>query len=494
VVNARAIARRRRRMRARASASVLELNARGMRMREERTKSERGKGKTRARARRTDVEDTNGEASRARARAVVVDATTDAERSWKVTLTGAMRDAICHRIEFRYVIIRGEAVLQETRMEGKQARCVNHATAKARREAVEKALDDGFRHWRVERENEAWCATVNERTGEVKTSRDLSGMKVIDGKQKTRVVVVGPTSHDREKARAVKGDEPFLRALGLANVDGTIKANKRDKYKQVEEFVKILEKAHDEAATTGKAERGSASRPLRVCDLGCGNAYLTFAAYALLANAREIPTRVIGVDVKSQAREHNAAVAAELGWDECVRFVEGTIASAEVNFVKGDGEACADIVLALHACDTATDEAIVRTVRWRSPLALIAPCCHHDLQVRLKKSDVKAFPPLMRHGILSERFGDVLTDAFRAHVLRLLGYRVDVQEFVGGEHTPRNTLIRAIRTGSAASKEAWEEYDAMRDTWGVTPWLAEALAAELAEARAAVSSRSRSAL
>jgi len=213
---------------------------------------------------------------------------------------------------------------------------------------------------------------------------------------------------------------------------------------------------------------------------------LTFGAYTLLANKRDVPTHVIGVDIKRQAREHNTAVAVELGWDDCMCFVEGSIANADVKFVKGNDDAAADIVLALHACDTATDEAIVRTVRWSSPLALIAPCCHHDLQVRLKNASRVAFPPIMRHGILSERFGDVLTDSFRAHILRLLGYRVEVMEFVGGEHTPRNTLIRAIRTGSPASKSAWEEYDALRETWGVTPWLADALANELDEARAAV--------
>jgi hypothetical protein len=169
-----------------------------------------------------------------------------------------------------------------------------------------------------------------------------------------------------------------------------------------------------------------------------------------------------------------------------MRFIEGTIANADVNFHSEEGlseNEDADIVLALHACDTATDEAIVRTVRWRAPLALIAPCCHHDLQMRLKKSSFIAFPPMARHGILSERLGDVLTDSFRAHILRLLGYRVDVMEFVGGEHTPRNTLIRAIRTGSPASKQAWDEYDEMCSAWGVAPFLADELQRELTEAR-----------
>ena len=239
---------------------------------------------------------------------------------------------------------------------------------------------------------------------------------------------------------------------------------------------------------------GTKERPTRLVDLGCGNAYLTFGAYALLKARRGQPLEVVGVDVKRQARETNGRVASALGWERDCVFVEGTIAGAELTFptprshrgessISSDPEV--DIVLALHACDTATDEALVRAVRWNAPLTLVAPCCHHDLQVRLKDTrETKAsHAPMLRHGILRERLGDLITDAFRAHVLRLLGHRVDVVEWIGGEHTPRNTMIRAVRTNSKAAPELWTEYDEMVATWGVTPWLAEALQPELAAAR-----------
>jgi SAM-dependent methyltransferase len=427
----------------------------------------------------------------------------DARTLGRVTLTGAAKDAEYRRVEFRAVTIRGATALQRTRYDARQAFTSNHAydggssgenandgkdsklsSTSSAREAIEEALGSGYKHWRVERASGAWSVTVNVKKQRATVSRDKT-MRLIDGEAKTSVVI-GPQSHDREKARLLDGSDPFLKHVGVAAADGSIKTSKRDKYKQVEEFLKILDHAYDDATGAGHMVRGSTARPLRMVDLGCGNAYLTFGAYTLLANKRDVPTHVIGVDIKRQAREHNTAVAVELGWDDCMCFVEGSIAKADVKFVKGNDDAAADIVLALHACDTATDEAIVRTVRWSSPLALIAPCCHHDLQVRLKNASIIAFPPITRHGILSERFGDVLTDSFRAHILRLLGYRVEVMEFVGGEHTPRNTLIRAIRTGSPASKSAWEEYDAMRETWGVTPWLADALADELNKARAGV--------
>ncbi|OUS49670.1 methyltransferase domain-domain-containing protein [Ostreococcus tauri] len=428
------------------------------------------------------------------ARAAALAMALEAERLGKMTLTGPSDAGNPYRrVEFRWVTIRGRTLLQRERFDARQAFASNHAIDDAANGdlkgatasvVIAEALDAGYKHWRLEHASGGWNVTANVKKKRATVSKEKGSKRLIDGEGATGATfVVGPRAHDREKARMVATDDAFLRYVGVVAEDGSVRASKRDKYKQVEEFLKILNHAVDEATSANHMESGSAVRPLRVCDLGCGNAYLTFGAYSLLAIKREIPTNVVGVDVKRQAREHNTGVATDLGWGDSMHFVEGTIAGAGVSFGE-NVSAPPDIVLALHACDTATDESIVRTVRWGSPLALIAPCCHHNLQMRLKKSTVQAFPPLSRHGILSERFGDVLTDAFRAHILRLLGYRVDVMEFVGGEHTPRNTLIRAIRTNALASKEAWEEYDNMMKTWGVEPFLAEELRGEIAEARA----------
>jgi hypothetical protein len=145
--------------------------------------------------------------------------------------------------------------------------------------------------------------------------------------------------------------------------------------------------------------------------------------------------------------------------------VEGTIAEAD------PGER-PDVVLALHACDTATDEALARAVRWRAPVVLAAPCCHHDLQRQLRGAE----PPgpyrlVLQHGILRERLADVLTDTLRAALLRRHGYRVDVVEFVASRHTPRNVLLRAVHTGAAAGAEVEDEYAGLLDQWGVRPAL-----------------------
>jgi hypothetical protein len=179
------------------------------------------------------------------------------------------------------------------------------------------------------------------------------------------------------------------------------------------------------------------------------------------------------VDVKQQAADHNSRVAGELGLD--MDFVVGTIGEADLPQRP-------DVVLALHACDTATDEALARAVEWEAPLVLAAPCCHHDIADQLRRNATPApYSLLTRHGILRERFADTLTDGLRASILRLLGYRVDVVEFVESEHTPRNTLLRAVRTGGKVKGgSARKEYDDLVAAWAVRPRLAELLGDRLA--------------
>jgi SAM-dependent methyltransferase len=262
------------------------------------------------------------------------------------------------------------------------------------------------------------------------------------------------TGHDREKPHLIAPDDPLFTVLGAG-------ASKR---RQVDAFLHMLAGVVDEAALT-------TDRPLRVVDLGCGNAYLTFAAYRFLAELR--PVEVIGVDLRAQARERNSALAAELGWSAHMRFQEGPIAATS----SASGVSTADVVLALHACDTATDDALAQAVRWQSPAILASPCCHHDLQRQLKVAPTPApYALLTRHAILRERFGDALTDALRASLLQRVGYRVDVVQFVASEYTPRNSMIKAVRTGAAPPDEAVREYGALVAGWGVTPYLQTLLA------------------
>jgi len=200
-------------------------------------------------------------------------------------------------------------------------------------------------------------------------------------------------------------------------------------------------------------------------DLGCGNAYLTFAAHAWLHE--QLPVRLVGVDVKEQSRRHNTEVAERLGVADELSFVAAGIRDAVL-------EEPPDVVLALHACDTATDEALARAVEWEAPLVLAAPCCHHDVAAQLRKAPTPApYAMLTRHGILRERLADTLTDALRASLMRQQGYRVDVVQFVESQHTPRNTMLRATRTGGpVAGGGVRKEYDELVTSWSITPRLA----------------------
>ena len=247
-----------------------------------------------------------------------------------------------------------------------------------------------------------------------------------------------------------------------------MKPSRQSKYRQVEEFLRILDASIGDALDKGHLRTPTAEQPLEIVDLGCGNAYLTFVTERYLTHVRGLPVHLTGIDQREQSREHNAGIARELGVD--ATFVASSIEGAEPVTPP-------DVVLALHACDTATDDALARALEWGTPLILAAPCCHHDIAAQLRKAPTPApYAMLTRHGILRERFADTLTDGLRASLLRLQGYRVDVMQFVGSEHTPRNTLLRAVRTGKpVAGGAARQEYDELVATWGVRPRLGELL-------------------
>ena len=265
-------------------------------------------------------------------------------------------------------------------------------------------------------------------------------------------------SHDRTKERLLDASDPFLIEVGISDHKGSIKPSMQDKYRQVEEFLRILEPALPE-----KKEK------LSIVDLGCGHAYLTFATHQYLRKSG-VDAQVIGIDVRENSRDRNNAIAKKLGITDSIEFRAEEISETAIE--------SADIAIALHACDTATDDAIAWGVQHGVQLLLIAPCCHHDLQVQIQDIP-EPWPMLTRHGIMRERLGDLLTDSFRTQILKLLGYRVDAIEFVGGEHTPRNLMIRATKTGAKPEPVDIARYKEMLAQWNVNPALAQRLAKEL---------------
>jgi SAM-dependent methyltransferase len=269
-------------------------------------------------------------------------------------------------------------------------------------------------------------------------------------------------SHDRTKARLLDPSDPFLIAIGISDATGKVKPSKSDKYLQVEEFLRLLSPTLNSAIAAGQIHQPSEEAPLTIVDLGCGHAYLTFAAHQYLRN-QNIPVKVIGIDIRTAARDRNNEIAQQLGISATIEFRAEEIADTTIK--------SADIAIALHACDTATDDAIAWAINSGARLALIAPCCHHDIQAQMNEIP-EPWSLLTRNGIMKERLGDLLTDALRMQIMKLRGYRVEAIEFIGGEHTPRNLMIRAVKTGATADVTEERRYDEMLNLWKVKPALA----------------------
>ena len=356
------------------------------------------------------------------------------------------------RVELRYVDLKAGRHLQVTRYDDTQAHVSNHRDPAP---VLDELAAEPFRNWHVDTTTQTLQLRVTKGGDAV-----VSVQPRTDAEPPAR-------DHDRSKTRLLPEDDPVLVALGISDRDGRVKPSRRAKYRQVEEFLRELQAALDDAIGSGRLSPTEAD-PLRIVDLGCGNAYLTFAAHGWLSRVRGIPVRLVGVDVKEQSRRHNTDVARGLGVEQEVTFLAAGIDDVRL-------EQPPHVVLALHACDTATDDALARALEWHAPLVLAAPCCHKDISRQLRDHAApEPYALLTRDGILRERFADTLTDALRAALLRTNGYRVDVVEFVGSEHTPRNTLIRAVTT-EAAQGRAEQEYAELTSAWQVRPRLAELL-------------------
>ncbi len=279
-----------------------------------------------------------------------------------------------------------------------------------------------------------------------------------------RAVVVQP--HDRVKKLPLTSFDAaaYLRVAGLADGEGRIRASMRGKYDQVNEFLKVV------GATVKpepKQAEGVEAPVFTVVDCGCGKAYLTIALYFYLTQVVKLPNvRVVGIDRRADVISSARKMAENLGVADGVTFLESDLGAANVGK--------ADLVVSLHACDTATDEALALGVEWKARYILSAPCCQHELQKTL--DDKGAFAGLMRQSILRERLCDILTDSFRAMIMRILGFRTQVIEFVSSEATARNVLLKCeygVKPGQAGPVG---EYLNLRDYWHVTPWLETRLA------------------
>jgi Methyltransferase domain len=281
-------------------------------------------------------------------------------------------------------------------------------------------------------------------------------------------------SHDRHKARLISADEhtDYLKAIGFMTQDGIMKASMQGKFRQVNEFLKNIEQ-------TGELQ--NLTQPIQMVDCGCGNAYLTFSTYYYLNNILNLPTQLTGIDINAGLMEKHSSIGRDLGWEH-INFEVSDIASFKPAISP-------QIVLALHACDTATDDAIAQAIKWQSHLIFSVPCCHQNLQKQFDRdSRPSLFEPVCEHGILKERLADLITDTFRALLLNIMGYKVSVIQFVSSEHTAKNVMIRAVKSMAIdddrpeqlhQQNQAIDRYKNLKQFWQVEPYLEQLLSDEL---------------
>jgi SAM-dependent methyltransferase len=271
--------------------------------------------------------------------------------------------------------------------------------------------------------------------------------------------------HGRSKRRLIEAEgNLYLRGLGVTDERGLVRPAMGDKFRQINKFVETL------ADLVGSSALAAVGREVSVADMGSGKGYLTFAVYDYLTNVLGLAAKVTGVEARPELVELCNRVAVEAGFSG-LSFVAGHIDDYEPGSV--------DILIALHACDTATDEALYKGVRAGASLVVAAPCCHKELRPQV-------CPPvplrgLLRHGILLEREAESLTDSLRALLLEAAGYRVKVFEFVSTEHTRKNTMIAGVRraVGSgAATEDALREFRALKEFYGVAEQRLETLLRE----------------
>ena len=360
------------------------------------------------------------------------------------------RNGKTFKIAMRPVEIGGEKKFQAEMTDDGQVQ-VKNFSAQAAAEGLEEIIDQ-----RGARDLHLMTAT-----GDLHMRVTKKGhVMVTRSAEMDRAVVVKP--HDRVKNLPLTSFESaaLLRTIGLADGEGKVRASMRGKYDQVNEFLKVVKDV--------LGDRKEAS--FTVVDCGCGKAYLTLSLYFYLTQTLGYgDVKVIGIDRRHDVIAAAQKMAQQLDVADKVLFVESDLASYQLEK--------ADMVISLHACDTATDEALAKGVEWKARYILSAPCCQHELQKSLaalgggNEGAAGTFGGLLRQSILRERLCDILTDSFRAMILRILGFRTQVIEFVSSEATARNILLKCEYGVKPGQPGPVSEYLNLRDYWKVTPWL-----------------------
>ena len=320
------------------------------------------------------------------------------------------------KVRIRPVILKNEIEYQVSEFVGRKVLHSNHSAADVKKKIIDYMTED-FKQAQINMTDAA--ATIlssksktltckYKKAGQLKVQRDLS--------------------HNRTKKYIIQEGKPvaFMIDLGVMGQDGKIIRTRYDKFRQINRFLEYIEDI------LPKLDK---ERELTIIDFGCGKSYLTFAMYYYLKELKGYNIRIIGLDLKADVIEHCNELRTRYGYDKLDFYVGDIATYKDVDKV--------DMVVTLHACDTATDYALAKAVKWGAEVILSVPCCQHEAN-RTIKSDILS--PVMDYGILKERMAAIVTDAARAKLLTANGYDTQILEFIDMEHTPKNLLIRAVKS------------------------------------------------
>ena len=340
------------------------------------------------------------------------------EIQWEKLVEGVISDkrnkAEVQKIKLRPVVIKNTFLIQVTEYIGKQV-IHDNKTLEAIKEYIYVSLRDNFKQANIRTEEYTYNILISKK-GQVTVKKK----KEIEKKKPVLI-------HNRVKKYLLQEGKPvdFLVYLGVMNSEGFVVKSKYDKFRQINRFLEFVEDIVDKLPK---------NKVINIIDFGCGKSYLTFAIYYYLKREKNLDVNIVGLDLKSDVIKHCNQIATDLKYDG-LEFLEGDIAQ-----YKGKDDV--DMVVTLHACDTATDYAIAKAIDWNAKVVLSVPCCQHELNNQIQN---EVLSPIFKYGILKEKMAALITDGIRAGVLEEHGYDTQILEFIDMEHTPKNLMIRAVK-------------------------------------------------
>lgn len=338
------------------------------------------------------------------------------------------------KITVRPISVKNKSIIQFEKFTDKQAFHENYSYDEANEEIINLIID-GYKNINLFTSDADYQIIVSKK-GSIKVAEKQPSKKQ------------SAEEHNKKKQYIINENEAcdFLELLGVMNKQGMVYSKKYDKFKQINKFLEIVDDS-----LKGKELKDD----FMIIDFGCGKAYLTFALYYYFYHLRKVRVKIIGLDLKEEVINFCNEISDKLNYDN-LKFICGDIQS----FDYTDN---IDMIVTLHACDTATDASLVKAIRWNADIILSVPCCQHEFYDKIKNTELE---PMLKHGLIKERVSSLVTDSLRGLFLETKGYKVQLMEFIAMEHTPKNILIRAVKTGRE-NKNAEQEYNDFKKFWSL---------------------------